>query len=282
MVSRRLRHVLRVQRIAAGLAGITFGILLSVLANWLSAQWFALFPLVLVLAVVSGAAAIYFTLWQRPDQVPVVFNPPTTIRSETDALHYARKGFVGFVPFYTPQRSSPAAKLSPEERRAAMQRFDFAALDVENSNLQPTLVAIDNHKGKLKHCWLLSTTSDKGFGSKEFAEFLVEYLRQVKHISCEYYYRERYAISLDTDAEVLKKTFDLVREVFAEAAAKGLQPEDVVVDITPGIRSMALGATLACLDAEHLIEFVGTRYDENGQPTGPLFPVLFSFEAMPD
>lgn len=277
MLSPRMRQFLRLQRIAVGMAGLCFGLLLSVLSNWLSEQWSALLPWVLLLALVSGLAGAVFFL-RRPIGIDVAIRSPRTIRSPEEAEQYARRGFVGFVPLYTPRRGSRAEALGPKEREAAVEALDFDLLDLENSNMRPTIEAILSHAQRLEHCWLLATRGKTFSGSLPYARLLARYLNQQRGLRCQFYCGEAYVIALDDDALVLSKTYDQIQRVFHQAARLGLAPRDLVVDFTTGVRSMALGMILASLAGDQDVEFVGARYDENGQPGGDLFPIIFSFE----
>lgn len=279
MIPPHVRRFLRMQRIAMTMAGLCFGLLLSVFANWLSEKLVWLIPLVITAALISGVIGVVLYL-RKPVSVEVLIRTPRTIRSPADAQRYARRGFVGFVPLYTPKRGMAADALSPEERLKAAEALEFDRLDVEASNLQPTIEAIVSHADRLEHCWLLATKGSNVPGSLPYARLLAEYLRQRKKMQCDFHYGEPLSISLDDDALVLSKTYDQVRQILKEAELKGLSAQEVVADMTTGVRSMTLGMVLACLDGDHDVEFVGTRYDERGQPTGKLFPVIFSFEPV--
>lgn len=277
----RLRRLFRLQRISAGLVGLTFGVLISVLANLLSGPLAQFIPVLLALLVVSTIVALVIYLREPVSPVKVAIRSPITIHNELDAGQYARRGFIGFVPYFTPRWGSPASKLSREERQQAVAALDFATLDLENSNMMPTIQAIASHKSRLQHCWLIATTGKEGEGSAAYTQLLVNCLATKYGIECQFYQGERYTINLESDAELPQRIYDQVVKAFGESERKGLTPRDLVVDVTTGIRSMALGATLACLDSEHDIEFVGTAYDSNGNPSGPLYPIIFNFEALP-
>lgn len=281
MIPQRLRRFLRLQRLSAGLVGLTFGVLISILANWLSDQWARYIPILVVLLIVSTIAALALYMREPFNLVKVAIRAPITIHNELDARQYARQGFVGFVPYYTPRWSSPASKLDSKARQKAIEALDFAALDIENSNLAPTVQAILSHKERLKYCWLIATAGQDGEGSGAFTSLLINYLKIKHSLGCEFFYGDAYTVNLESDAELPRRIYDRVLAIFGEAERKGLSPQDLVVDVTTGIRSMALGATLACLDAEHTIEFVGTAYDDRGNPAGPLYPIIFNFEALP-
>jgi hypothetical protein len=281
VIPQRLRRFLRLQRLSAGLVGLTFGVLISILANWLSDQWARYIPILVVLLIVSTLAALALYMREPFNPVKIAIRAPITIHNELDARQYARPGFVGFVPYYTPRWSSPASKLDSKARQKAIEALDFAALDIENSNLMPTVQAIISHKERLKHCWLIATAGQEGEGSGAFTSLLINYLQAKHGIGCKFHHGDAYTVNLESDAELPRRIYDRVLAIFGEAERIGLSPQELVVDVTTGIRSMALGATLACLDAEHTIEFVGTAYDNSGNPAGPLYPIIFNFEALP-
>ena len=160
MLTPRVLRFLRIQRLATSLSGVCFGVIISVLANWLSQQWVRWLPL--VIAVGTGAAIVGILSYLRQRQeFEVAIGSPLTIRSPEDARLYARQGFVGYVPLYTPKYGTDAARLSVEERVKAVEALDFDRLKVAESNLQPTIEAIRSHKTELKHCWLLATRGAK-------------------------------------------------------------------------------------------------------------------------
>lgn len=277
MLSPRIRQFLRLQRMAMALAGLTFGLLTSLLADWLASQGLAVLPWLMGVALVSGLITVIF-LMRRPVGIEVAIESPRTIRTPEEARQYARRGFIGFVPLYQPQAGTAAAGLSAEARAAALEARDFARLQVEESNLRPTIEAILSHASRLEYCWLLTTRGQATRGSTPYASLLATYLQEQKGVHCKFIYGEAYTISLDDDALVLSKTYDQVQRILAQAERLGLPPQEVIADITSGFRSMALGMILACLSGDQDVEFVGTRYNEAGRPEGELFPIIFSFE----
>ncbi|MCA9968044.1 MAG: hypothetical protein KC423_27550, partial [Anaerolineales bacterium] len=96
------------------------------------------------------------------------------------------------------------------------------------------------------------------------------------------YQDDNLVISLQDDILSAQHIHKIVHDIYRQARAAGLSENDLVADITGGFRSLPLGMTLACLDKERIIQFVGTAYDENGRPTGDLFPILFTFEVELD
>jgi len=281
MLPSQFRQFLRLQRLSMALAGFAFGILVSVFSNWLYEHGGALVPWMALVAVVSGLIGLALFL-RQPADVTVEMRAPITLRSPDEAALYARRGFVGFVPLYTPKHDRLTETLTAEERAKAIEALDWDRLCLEESNLQPTIHAIASHASRLEHCWLLATVNrdPQTPGSLPYARLLAEYLRQRKGLTCQFHYGPEYSISLEDDALVLNMTYDRVRQVFQEAERQGIPRRQMIADITTGIRSMPFGMVLACLSRDQDIEFVGTRYDERGQPTGTLFPVLFGFEPV--
>ena len=252
------------------------GSLLGVIPNLIATPsiliWAA--PVLGGIGLVSGLASL---LLPQKLSVDTAIRSPQSIRRPEDAALYARRGLVGFVSLY----NNPG-KLPPDELQAAIDQLDFAQLQLEKSNLQPMLYAIQAHAVQLQHCWLIATVGKQASGSLPYAKVMAEYLRQEKGLQCGFHYGESFAVSLDDDTDVLQRTYDLlVKKVFKEATRANLAPQDLVADFTAGIRSMTLGMVLACLDKERDIEFVGTPYGEDGCPIKEeLTPIIFSFEPQ--
>ncbi|MFQ5577273.1 MAG: hypothetical protein ACE5G8_09840, partial [Anaerolineae bacterium] len=191
-----------------------------------------------------------------------------------------RRGFIGFVSLYKPHAGTAAAALSPQERRQAVDALDFDRLQLEASNFRPIIEAIFSHKSELEHCWLLTTKGQQTPGSSPYAPLLVAYLRERKGIRCKFHHGEAYTISLDDDALIFSKTYDQVQRILKQTERLKIASQELVADITGGVRSMTLGMILACLNGDRDVEFVGTRYDERGEPAGDPFPIIFSFEPL--
>jgi hypothetical protein len=97
--------------------GLSFGVLISILANRLSDQWTRYIPGLIALLIVSIIVTLVLAMREPFNLVKVAIRAPITIHDELDARQYARPGFVGFVPYYTPRWNSAASKLSPEARQ---------------------------------------------------------------------------------------------------------------------------------------------------------------------
>lgn len=261
--------------------GFLLGLLTNVASTYLQND-----PLILSATIALFLLVLFiYVVWmlRTPNTVRVHFGHPTTLRKDDQAL-YAREGLVTFVSMYKPERGTSAELLSSTERLEAAQRLDYAALDLENSNLETTIHAIRTHSDKLKHCWLIGTWGDTPDrpGSAAYIPVIKEYVRREQGIDCIFHDGQQYHVSIDDDEQIYKKTYDVLQLIFKEAEKTyHLAADHIVVDFTSGIRSMGLGAILASLDGERDIEFVGANYNAAGQiEPHKQFTMIFNFQAV--
>ena len=124
MSARRLQRLLKMEKIAFSLTGLGIGLLASILANFVyehelqKLPWFV--AAIGLLAMLSGIA-----YWAHSRRIAVSFKPPVIIRTKDEEARHARRAFIGFVSLYTPQRGTPADKLTPKERAQAVRDLDF-------------------------------------------------------------------------------------------------------------------------------------------------------------
>jgi len=281
MSVRHLHRLLRIEKIAFSLTGFGVGLLFSVLANFIYEHELQRLPWIAaavgLLIMLSGIMFL-----ARSRNIAVSFKPPVIIRTKEEEERHARRAFIGFVSLYTPQRGTPADKLTPQERAKAIKDLDFDRLNLEESNLQTMIRAIMTHASRLEHCWLIATDSATNPGSLPHARLLAEYLRLRKGLAgCNFHYGENFVIRLDDDALVVDKTYKMMQEILHEAQRLNCPGPEVIADITSGIRTMSTSMILSCLDKEYDIQMMGTHYNEEGRPKG-LFPIIFSFEPKID
>lgn len=275
MLARQIRRFNNIQKLSVGTTSLCFGILFTVFTNYASGTGAFLLPWIGGIMIASGLIS-FFWPQKKAFEVPIQL---LTIRSEREAKENARRGFICFVSLYTPKRGTPAAALSQQERTDAVNNLDFNCLQLEDSNLEPMIKAILTHASRLEHCWLIATQAQLDPGSLPYAKLLAEYLHQCKGLSCSFHYGEDYTVPLDDDALITRKTYKLIQRVFKEAEKNyAILPKEMIADFTAGFRSLTLGMILACLNREQDIEFMGTRYDANGQQVGGLLPMIFNFE----
>jgi hypothetical protein len=277
----RLVRVMQLRQLSAGVAGLTLGLLLDFASDWLTGSGAGLVPLVALIFIAALSVSAWLW-WRDPSRVGLALQPVKTLRTEAEKRQHARRGLIALVSLYRPTEENPAARLTPEDWRAAAKQRDYAALDLPNSNLATTIEAITSHASQLEHCWLIGTTAANPeiAGSHVYIPALVAYLNRERDLGCTFHYGQEFNLSLDDDALVFDKTVDIVREIFLHAESIGLGAPDVIADFTGGMRSMTLGMILACLDGDRDIEMIGTRYSPEGNWTGAPFPIIFRFEPI--
>ncbi|MGQ9492670.1 MAG: hypothetical protein ACUVR2_02760 [Anaerolineae bacterium] len=276
-MSEKLRQAMQVRQLFAGITGLTLGLLLDIFSDWLKGPGARFIPLVMAIFCVGLLLSIWLW-WRSPNRIALHLKPIKTLRTKAEKQEHARRGLLAFVSLYRPGRTSPAAKLTKEQWAEAAKNLDYAALDLPSSNLGPTIEAILTHASRLEHCWLIGTTctNPKTPGSSNYIPVLIEYLRCEHGLQCEFHY-EGFEVCLDDDALIFNRTLVLMRNIFKEAQEKNLATTDLIADFTSGIRSMGLGMILSCLDPDRDIEMIGTHYDDESNPVGPPFPIIYSF-----
>lgn len=106
----------------------------------------------------------------------------------------------------------------------------------------------------LKHCWIIATRE-----SLETAQALAaQYQNQIANI----YYGE---LSYLVDPDQIQATYDTAVRIFdTETEAAGLQPDEIVADISGGTKPMTAGMTLACLARDRDMQFMKKPRDASG------------------
>lgn len=273
-----MTQFLRPAILIPALAGFLLGVVIEVLADMVAEGGR---NMLLGLFIVTALALLLALTYRAGRRTTARFGAPVVIRTLVDNYTEGRHGLIAVVSLYNPHRDSPAATLNREERLAAAQQLDYETLHLEQSNYAPLITAVAAHAPRLQHCWLISTLSeDPATSSLTYVPVVERYLREVKGIKCQFHSGEEYALVIEKDdALVAERARSLVNRIFAQATRPpiALQEQDIVADITSGIRTIPLGITMACLDKQRMVQFVGTRYDDQAQPSGDLVPILFDY-----
>jgi len=270
-----------VKPLAVALVGASLSLGGEVLGNYLSETVGAgteYFWMVLIAVVVFAALYSYVLYNQKRVEVDITAE---AIRTADDAQEHPHRGLIVFVSLYRAFQG-PAAKLTSEQIDDAVRRLDYKTLDLANTsstNLGHQIVAIRTHSQTLQHCWLV-TTRAKTEGKKhslDFAPVLQAFVKKEIRSEIKMHYGERYSIVLDDEAKICRRTYKLVQAIYKEAEAFGISKEQMITDVTGGIRSLSVAATLACLDQDENIQYLGVDYDDNGNPSGLAFPVIVEY-----
>lgn len=280
-----MKKLLRPAILIPALFGFLFNVFVNIITEYVLVAGQTAVSLFFALFAILLLAALYY--WTRTHPPIIDFFPPTPLRNSLDRERHARRGLIAIVSLYSPQRGFPAHSLSPAQRVAAAQAGDYHTLHFDQSNYAPLIKAVTSHNKNLDHCWLISTRAANGepeLSSRTYVPALVHHLRTQVKKGCRFYGHEddSLVISLQDDILSTQRIHEIMQHIYTQAHAAGLAENDIVADITGGFRSLPLGMILACLDKERIIQFVGTAYDASGQPTGDLFPILFTFEVELD
>lgn len=266
---------IQIRQALIALAGGAVNVLSNVLATLIaSTNWKFL---IIILSALIVVAVVYWIVRPQKVTVHIETNP---LRTPEERKAKARRGLIVCAGLYSPLPGSAARDLTPEQQLEYAKSEDYRQLDFPNSNLAILIEAVTSHSPTLEHCWILTTTAADGRGksSAPFVPAVIRYLREQREVTCQFHV-DGWAIPLDDDAAVTVKVRDMVNRIFVEAKKLGLEEEQLIADITSGMRSIPFGIILACLDKQRDIQYMGTRYGDNAKPEGPLFPVLYDFNV---
>lgn len=110
--------------------------------------------------------------------------------------------------------------------------------------------AIDYHRSALRHCWFVASTGERG--SLAAAQWLTNYCEQ-RNIAAQVWQVQ--------DPADTAETFGLVQWLFTVAIPeRGLDPQDVIADMTGATKPMSIGMWLAC-QGNHRVQYMTRQHD---------------------
>ena len=92
MLPAHLRRYVHAQRVFVGLAGLAFGVLVSVFSNYVFERSTSLLPWVAAFALVIGVVGAILSWRQRPPGIEVMIQAPIAVATEREQKAYARRG----------------------------------------------------------------------------------------------------------------------------------------------------------------------------------------------
>lgn len=114
--------------------------------------------------------------------------------------------------------------------------------------------AIDYHLPILQHCWIVGTPAS----AETAATLHRNYVGQAVQI--------HHGSPYEVDEDQIESTYDVVMHIVDnEAEAHNLTPDDLIADITGGLKPMTSGMTLACLARGCDLQYMKSLRDEKGQ-----------------
>jgi CRISPR-associated protein (Cas_Cas02710) len=201
-----------------------------------------------------------FIEMRRAKKLPKDLTFSITPKAPEDA-----KGLILLLSPYSPR--NPAIKnpkvLQPEVVNLVstplekLQKADFEAIDLFNSNLVPQIKAVEHHmqNNKLRETWLI-TTKVKG---SELSRIILElYLR--------FEYGEKICVhsqNLCIDDLDYRGLSVLGEKIFRES---GYTNEVVVADITGGTKMMSVALAMSCINSGLKMQYMDSQRDWQGNP----------------
>lgn len=150
-------------------------------------------------------------------------------------------------------------------KQAAASRQQTGLLLLADITGENARHAIEYCLPSLQHCWIIATHESLA----AVHSLVALYQGQVPH----FYYGE---LSYLVDPDQIQATYDTAVRIFdLEAVIAGLQPHEIVADISGGTKAMTAGVTLACLARDRDMQFMKKPRDAAGRilPAGLAQPV---------
>lgn len=155
---------------------------------------------------------------------------------------------VGSVYFALRSRNK-ATKMNVNEELKPAKKIGLILLVGPSKGSAPA--AINYHIPDLKVCWLIGTTE-----SLNTIQSLIQAYPQVSFI-----WGEKYLVNPDEIAS----TFQIVSNILTkEILAHGMNLNEIIGDITGGLKPMSAGVSLACSNSRCNMQYMKAPRDENG------------------
>lgn len=156
--------------------------------------------------------------------------------------------------------------MRPLDFARALELADLDLLDfvADRSSFDRFAAVLEAHPS-VQSVHLLTGRHDEAPTAGDWVPMLRAFLAD-RGLSCEVLAENAYAVDLGEDGQVLADAFAATGRLLA---APELRPPDgrggILADFTCGVRSMAIGATLACLVSDLPVRLLGSRYDAWGR-----------------
>lgn len=260
-------------------AGVFFGIYAKKLTEHLPAI------IILPLLIIFSALGLFYSYITSKVIEPGLKARP--LKDETDEIREARKGLIVFLPLY--KNFLPNKKFNQEQLETIIKERNYKALDLKDTtatNFGHVINAINAHKSKLKHLWIITSKAPLQANAVTslaykpvFEEFFEKEINTNKNISL--HFDKEYSVDITETSAITQRTYELIRDIYKEAKSKyNLEPKDLIADVTGGFVFMSVGTVLASLAKEQDIQVNGCEYDPTtGNPVvgGKSYPVRIGY-----
>jgi CRISPR-associated protein (Cas_Cas02710) len=144
----------------------------------------------------------------------------------------------------------PSPRAAPDAVRANIQEAEFLDQALRDGPIGTILKAIEHHQVSLRHCWLLGSPDSK------------PYFPIIQEAGAKYFpdVRIHDPITVDDVYGAIDDVYNAVHGIFGESKKTwGVEPEDIITDVTGGTKIMSIGLALACLPANRHIEYIDQK-----------------------
>lgn len=262
--------------LGAFLIGLLGNVLASALGGW--NLWFIPGHWIILLTLGLAVVGLYFRYVRRKRTVVIEIQErqPTGKAGVILLLSTLNPPTQG-TPEEVHQRRAEVAAAIEQIRDSAPQSLTAANFTLLNdTNLMPALRALEWHAqaGTLRECWLLGTPNDSKpdgtlvYGSAWLAIVLQRWFEQL---------HPEQKVNFNLVAPVPPRSyFQLWQTVDQLFSHSPYRPENIICDITGGLKLMSVGAALACLTPGRTMQYMASDRDWKGEPIakGKLEPVL--------
>jgi hypothetical protein len=166
-------------------------------------------------------------------------------------------------------------EMTEDEFRLALREPDLAKLPISESTqgVGQVAVLLRTYASSLQELILLTTKSTKGTSSSDSVELVRKWAQKMStppKIS-------EQSVYLNQDDKVTNDSYQLTRDILEQLEREnGLDPRDILVDVSGSMRTMNTGVLLACLRPDQDAHLIGAEYKDGTR--GSSFPILIHFE----
>lgn len=188
------------------------------------------------------------------------------------------KGLILLISPYSCDKSEiePLLKKIYQASPQELQKEDFDAIKLFDSNLLPPIKAVEYHSAEntLKEIWLITTLTyqmkhpETGElidikGSENASLILEKYLNFKYGDKLEIHRQEFKGKSLTVKDREYGTLSELIDHIFRKS---GYQPSSMIADITGGTKRMSVALAIACLPLERKMQYMDSQRDWQGKP----------------
>jgi hypothetical protein len=143
------------------------------------------------------------------------------------------------------------------ESQIVPQRRGLILILSPNQTELPVMV-MHHHRPVLQHVWLIGMTEQLTIAQT------LERLQQI--VTEDDTLKGVTIIPVSIDTLDVRTAYDAVERIFSDLIPRGMNEEEVVVDITGGLKTLSVGAALACTLNRWSMSYIQSDYDAGNRP----------------